>query len=166
MGEELRAEIALLPRVAELAVRGEIELLWHVESLVEFLGIHLLPGGGTSLFFEANVTHVEGPIKYSRIIAGGLAFGKDAETLQLEFLERLSHKRFRELQKACGVQKGSRTYRNQLLDAFHLWTAEEAEATHFLTTDFKLIRRLRDYKVPPTKVKVVKPSELLQEIEH
>lgn len=163
VGEELRAEVALLPRVAELAARGELELLWHVESLVEFLGIHLLPGGGTPLFSRANVTRVEGPIKYSRIIAGPF-LGKNAKTLQLEFLERLSHNRFRALQEACGVQKESEAYRNQLLDAFHVWTAEEAGATHFLTTDFKLIRILRAHKAPPTKLKVVKPSELLQQI--
>jgi predicted nucleic acid-binding protein len=163
VGDELRSEIDLLPRVAELAIRGELELLWHVEALVEFLNIHLVPASGTSPFFEAKVARVEGPINYSRIIAGPF-LGETAEELQLKFLEGLSHQRFRELQRACGVQKASRNYRNQLLDAFHLWTAEEAGATHLLTTDIKLTRVIRAHKVSPTRLRVVLPSELLQEI--
>jgi predicted nucleic acid-binding protein len=163
VGDELRSEIDLLPRVAGLAMRGELELLWHLESLGEFISILLMPGSGTSPFFEAKVTRVEGPIKYSRIIAGPF-LGKTAEQLQLEFLEALSHQRFRELQEVCGVQKASKNYRNQLLDAFHLWTAEEAGATHFLTTDFKLIRIIRANKMSPTRLRIVKPSELLEEI--
>lgn len=161
--EPLRTEIDLLSRVAELARRGEIELLSHVESQLEFWGILLVPGGGISELLVAGITHVEGPIKYSRIIAAPF-LGEPARTLQIRFLRSLQHQRYLDLQRACGAHQGDHVNEKQLLDAFHIWCAEEAGATHFLTTDFKLLRAMRSHKTYPPQVRVVVPSELLNEI--
>jgi hypothetical protein len=84
-----------------------------------------------------------------------------AKDVQVDFLAGLRQKRFLHLQKACGARQGNRVVPNQLIDAFHIWCAESAAASHFLTNDFKLIRAVRNYKSSPPKVKLVKPSELL-----
>ena len=39
--EPLRTEIDLLSEVARRARTGDVELLWNVESEIEFFGIHL-----------------------------------------------------------------------------------------------------------------------------
>jgi predicted nucleic acid-binding protein len=49
---------------------------------------------------------------------------------------------------------------NQLLDAFHLWSAEAAGCDYFLTLDFKLIKMMNQAP-SSTPVRIVRPSELL-----
>lgn len=162
--EPLRTEINRLPRVAELARRGDIELLTHMESIVEFLGIHLISAGRSSELLQAGVTSVKDPIQYSRIIAAPF-LGISAEALQIQFLKDLKHRRYLELQRASGAYQGDHVNENGLLDAFHNWCAEETGATHFLTTDFKLLRAVRNHRTYRPRVRVVSPSELLAEID-
>lgn len=84
---------------------------------------------------------------------------------QVEFLRSLHHTRFLELQKACGAHQGVTIAENELIDAFHVWCAEEAGATDFLTCDFKLIRVANQTKRFRPKVNLVTPSRLLELIE-
>jgi hypothetical protein len=164
--EPLRTEIDLLSRVAMLAKSGEIELLWQVETQLEFLGQYKMPGGGRSELAEAGLTLVSGPIEYSRMITPPLGMpGQTWRSMQLGFLRSLQHPRFLELQRICGANEGAQKRRDsQLKDAFHIWSAEVANATHFLTTDFKLVHRVRDFKALSTVVKVVAPSDLMADL--
>ncbi|MGI8727920.1 MAG: hypothetical protein ACR2K6_09630 [Solirubrobacterales bacterium] len=163
--EALRAEIELLTEIARLAASGEIELLWQAETQIEFLGQYMIPGGGRSELAAAGIRLVEGPIEYSRMISPIHPFsGETWRTVQVDFLKSLDHPRFRELRRACGADQGSLVNGRQLKDAFHIWSAEVAGATHFMTTDFKLIRLVRSFKSCPPLVKVVRPSELLADL--
>ena len=122
---------------------------------------------GTSLpLFGARVLSAGNPIPYARALSGHLA------SSQSEFMERIDHARFRYFQKLVGVQKGMGEKRRgaQLLDAWHLWCAEQNQCAYFLTMDFKLVRMLQNAvnvkpsSQPPTPVRAVKPSELLDEL--
>ena len=144
---------------------GEIELLWNIESEVEFFGIQGFPGGGRSELLDAGVTMVKGPVKYSRLLSSLSPLSGDTwRSLRTGFLNSIDHPRFLELKRACGALQGDRVNENQLVDAFHIWCAEAANASHFLTTDFKLARIVRGHKAAPPRVKVVAPSELLAEL--
>jgi hypothetical protein len=162
----LKTEIDLISEVAQLARAGDIELIWHFETWWEFAGIDLLPGGGTSELLDAGVTMVvKGPIQYSRPLTPLSLLSSDTcRSLMIDFLKRITHPRFQQLQRACGAFQGDHVNENQLVDAFHIWCAEAADASHFLTTDFKLAKNVRSYKTAPPRVKVVKPSELLDEL--
>jgi hypothetical protein len=163
VGEPLRTEIDRLSDIAAFAKAGDIELLWQAESHVEFLGTYSVPGGGQSELLEAGVTMVEGPIAYGRVLSPTRP-GETWGSLQADFLKSLHQRRFRELQKACGALQGRQIHERQLLDAFHIWCAEEAKATHFLTTDLKLVRTVRACKTSPPLVRVITPSKLVTEI--
>ncbi len=152
----LRTEIDLLSHIARRAKAGDIELLWHIGSEIEFFGIYLFPGGGASELLDAGVTMVEGPIKYSRLLSPLSPLS--------DFLSSIDHPRFLELQRACGAFQGDHVNEKQLVDAFHVWCAEVANASHFLTTDFSLARLVRGHKAAPPRVQVVAPSELLDEL--
>lgn len=165
--EPLRTEIDSLSRVAELARRGEIELLFHSETIVELLGNLKFPGPGSSELAAAGVTKVKGPVEYSRFITPfppSPLSGKTWRTMQIDFLKSLDHPRFLQLQRACGAYQGDHVNESQLVDAFHVWCAEEAGATHFLTNDFDLIDLVKKHKRWPPRVRVLAPSELLSEV--
>jgi hypothetical protein len=161
----LLTEIALLSEVARRAKAGDIELLWHTESEIEFFAIHLFPGGGTSDLLDAGITVVEGPVKYGRLLSPlSPLSGETWRTLRTDFLNSIDDPRFVQLQRACGAHQGDRVNENQLADAFHVWCAEATDASHFLTTDFKLARLVRAHKAAPPRVRIVAPSELLDEL--
>ena len=116
--------------------------------------------------FGAKVLSAGNPIPYARAISGYRV------PSQLEFVERIEHARFRYFQKLVGVQDGMREDRRraQMLDAWHLWSAEQNQCAFFLTMDFKLVRMMskavhaRESSQPPTPVRAVKPSQLLTEL--
>ncbi len=81
-------------------------------------------------------------------------------------IELLTHSdreypRFLELRKICGANQGSSVNENQLIDAFHIWCAEEAGATYFLTCDLKLRNLIRNRTQNPLRLELVAPTELL-----
>src|SRR5438445_8593943 len=159
--EPLRTEIDLLSEVARRARTGDVELLWNVESEIEFFGIHLF-GGGASELLDAGVTMVDGPVKYSRLLSPlSPLSGETWRSLRRDFLGSLDYPRYRELQRACGALQGDKVNENQLVDAFHIWCAESAGASHFLTTDFKLVRLVGDHKAAPPRVRVGTPTHRL-----
>ena len=162
--EPLRTEIDLLSEIAKRATADDIELLWNIESEIEFFGIYPL-GGGASELIDAGVTMVEGPVKYDRLLTPMSPFlGETWRSIRTDFLRGLDHPRYHQLQRACGAHQGDRINENQLVDAFHVWCAEVAGASHFLTTDLKLVRLRRDHKSAPPKVRGVTPSQLLSEL--
>jgi hypothetical protein len=137
-----------------------------MEAQEEFGKIWLVPSGGRPELLEAKITWVGGPIRYSRMISPHSFFADGEERdVQLAFLSSLTNERFLQLQKACGVDQGSTKNPKQLLDAFHIWCAESAGATHFLTNDGKLVRHLSTHARFPPHVKVVLPSQLLSDYE-
>ncbi len=168
-------ETTCLPFVAWLASHDRIELLCHTEVRVEFWGLPKTddPRG---LFYAAPITWVEAPIVYSRIIVGGIPglYIRDGDGLrypnarehQFNFLSKLQHERFLQLQKATGAYQGARPKNhNQLLDAFHIWCAEGAKADFFLAVDPKLLRHLARHRTYPPKVRCVSPSNLLSALD-
>jgi hypothetical protein len=159
---DLRREIDLLSDVADAARAGKIQLLSHLETMTELLGILLFPSPGESVFDGIEIENIAGPIEYSRVVFGG----GSAKELQVQFFDQLDHPRFLQIRRACGAYQGEGVpvRPNQIVDAFHVWSAESAGATHFLTTDFKLTRVVANYKKAPLKLKVVTPSQLLDEI--
>jgi hypothetical protein len=154
---ELRREADLLPQVAELAATGLADFLINIETKMEVWGLPSLDSQ-TGGFYGAPVTAVDAPIQYGRVMFGGPT---DYKEEQFSFLCSLRHERFRELQRITGAYQGeTKTNRNQLLDAFHLWCAEHNKCDFFLSLDFKLARVIGKSKNKP-KVPIIKPSELL-----
>ena len=160
----IRAEIDLIPRVAEVARAGFIELGWHQETQLEFFGTYLIPSGGQSVFHDVSIQLVESPIEYSRMLALPDRSISPSE-LRMMFLRGIDHPRFLQLQRATGAFQGKTLHEGQMMDAFHIWCAEHNQMTHFLTTDLKLTRIVKQYKAAPLKVAVVTPSQLLIESE-
>lgn len=162
--EPLRTEINLLSDVAKFAKAGDIELLSHIEMEMEFIEIQLF-GRSRSEFDDIPIQMVDGPVRYDRVLAPSSPFSPEtSKSLQIDFLKSLNHSRYRELQRACGAHQGSKINENQLIDAFHIWCAESGGASHFLTTDLKLTRLVRQHRTAPPHVRVVTPSELLEEL--
>src|ERR1017187_573688 len=118
-GSQIRAEAELLPKVAQLAKDGLVTFCLDAETQVELSGIPNLDSR-TGYFYGAPWVPVDAPVKYGRILYGGL---EDPMEGQYRFLKNLEHERFLELRRICGAQQGKNVNRNQLLDAFHIWCA-------------------------------------------
>lgn len=160
--ERDRREIALLPRIAEIATASQIELLVHIETELALWG---QPRTAGALFFDAPIKRIEGPVE--RVIAI-TAFGPHPLNEQTEFLRRIRDPRYLELRKACGGESDVGTGQ-QLRDAFCVWAAEEHGADFVLTTDLKLVDDLERRSKTRTRylprVRVVCPSQLLAAID-
>jgi hypothetical protein len=155
--DELKREVKLLPKIAGLAHDGTIELVVQNETLVELWG---LPRTGGKPFFGASLKKIRAPFEYGRVV---FAAFEDAEKLQYDFLAGIKAPRFIELQKACGAYQGTvPPPRNQLLDAFHVWSAEVSESKYFLTCDMSLVRYVAKQKQYIPAARVVLPSQLLE----
>ena len=156
---ELRAEADLLPLVATASKAGQIELVQSFEVKYEVWGLPSMDSE-TGAFYGAKIhTLKDIPFAYGRVV-GGLDIDGKAE--QLRFITGIVSPRLTELRKTCGAFQGARKppNGNQLLDAFHIWCAELAGCTYFLTLDLKLQRMLKNGK-SRSPVQVVRPSELL-----
>jgi hypothetical protein len=131
-GTEQYADAAVLPLIAHLAVRGRIELLWHLDGIIEFAGLpHTHCPGGR--FYGAPIRQVLPPKPLGRIIASG---HKSMREHQYDFLKSMRPERFLELQVAVGVKTGAANTLNQMLDAWHIYCAEHVGATYFVTCDY------------------------------
>jgi hypothetical protein len=153
---EIKVEALLLPTVASLAEEGIVNFLIGIETQVELSFIPNLDSR-TGYFYNAPRTMVEPPVRYGRVLYGGI---EDPKQAQYAFLKRLQDPRFLELRKMCGAEQGNDVNRNQLLDAFHLWCAEYHDCEYFLSLDFKLARVTANSRKKP-RCRVVRPSELL-----
>jgi hypothetical protein len=143
--------------LAALARDERITLLIHEEVLLELMKLPRVIGDGPR-FYGAPMRKIQGPFRYGRVVA-------DTSTVdhQYEFLSRVKHSQFKELQKACGAFQGNDRplNRRQLIDAFHVLCAESAGANYFLTLDDSLIRTLGSRKTPATPVVPITPTRLL-----
>lgn len=157
-GTDQFADAAVLPLIAFLATRGRLELLWHLDGIIEFAGLPNTdrPGGR---FFGAPIRSVTPPAPFGRIIASG---HRSMTEHQLDFLTSLREQRFLDLQVAVGVKRGSKHIANQMLDAWHIYCAEKAGATYFVTCDYKLIHHLESHRKTRPDVAVVTPRQLLE----
>ena len=114
-------------------------------------------------FYNAPYEIIEGPVQYERVVLG---YNVDSDKAQYDFLCGIKHKRFIEIQKATGAYQGNnKTNKNQLLDAWNIWCAEHSNCDYLLTMDLKLIRMIKSNKKWECRVKIVKPSQLLDEIQ-
>jgi hypothetical protein len=156
----LKAEAALLPQVAALSEADLVTFVTNVETKIEIMGIPDLDSN-TGYFYGAKRELCKAPVIYSRILFGGIGNPLQA---QYDFLCSLKHERFLKLQRITGAYQGQgKVNRNQLLDAFHLWCAENSKCNFFLSLDFKLAEVIKKSKSKPF-VRVVRPSELLAEV--
>jgi hypothetical protein len=168
----LKAEVESLPFVAFMAYRDRLELLCQAEAIMEQWGA---PASGDTrgLFYGAPVTHVPGPIEYGRVVLSGfpeplppVATTKPMSQTrhrQIAFMAGLTHPRFVQLRRACGADKAKGIDPSQLADAFHLWSAEVAGATYFLTAERKLLALGSDSALGLT-CRPVSPSQLVNAV--
>jgi hypothetical protein len=158
---ELRREVNLLMQIAELSKRGVLELLVHREAIHESWGLPAM-GSPTGPIYGAPITDAEAPIKYGRTL---LHPEYSADNLTKMFLAGIRDKRFKQLAKLTGGYQGNDKYNlNQMLDAFYIWCAEHNNCDYLLTLDFKLVRVVRNSRRINLAVKLVRPSELLDDI--
>jgi hypothetical protein len=157
LDNRFRAHLSLLPLIAHLARRSRLALLTHHEVRWELAG--LPPANDPrGLFYGAPIGMAGDPFTYSRILASA---SMDADALWVHNLLALDDPQFVQLQKATGARQGDTVNANQLLDAFHILTAERAHAEFFLTTDLKLVRSIRAQPRHAPTVAIVNPSQLL-----
>lgn len=156
---DLKAEVDLLPRVASLHKVGGAQFVRSVEALMETWCLPSLDSESGQFYGAEIRTLKDVPFEYGRVMAGS---GLDFKREQVRFLSDIKNSRFDALKRACGAYQGENRLpnRNQLLDAFHVWCAESAGCTHFLTLDFKLQRVLERSRLR-LKTQIVRPSQLL-----
>lgn len=160
--DKLYNEIKRLPEIAKLSKDNKIDLVTHFETIFEQWGLPHTIGRRKSYFDGVKIDKTDNPIEYSRVIA---RLGFSGREMQSDFLQGIRHRRFIELQKATGAYQGKKkANRNQLLDAFHIWCAEQNQCDYFLTLDFKLIDYTKNQKKYKPKILLVYPSELIKKI--
>lgn len=98
----LRREVELIPEIIALQKAENIEFCETSESMLEKWSIPNMDSKSGQLF-GANITYIEAPIKYSRMLVG---WNFDALDEQYNFLSRINHKRFAEIQRATGAYQG------------------------------------------------------------
>jgi len=165
-------EISCLPSIAWMARKGRVELLCTDEVVTELRGLPKTddPRG---LFYGAPITWVKAPAYTTgsglleRLLQPRPQRHPNARERQLEFMGRVQRQRFLELQKATGAYQGpgKPPHRNQLWDAFHVWSAESAEADYFLTLDMRLLRHLAQHRRFPPLIPCLSPLALLRRLE-
>jgi hypothetical protein len=157
----LTQEFSYLPFIADLAKTGRVRLVSHAEVRMELWGLPKLddPRG---LFQGAPIESGPNPLEYGRVVAGWSTIQKTDP--QLDFLKGITHARFHQLKVAAGASPSSQKYKNQLMDAFHIWCAEAASAKYFLTTDLKLVRLISLHKAHPPSCRVVAPAQLARSL--
>lgn len=158
---ELKTEADMLRPLADLGKLGSVKYVIDFETLAESWGLRNMDSERGN-FYGAPIEKVKSPVTYGRVVAGG---DVDPREHQYQFLRSLNQPRFLEVQKITGAYQGKNPpNRNQLLDAYHLWSADHSKCDYFLTLDFKLIKTLNR---SPTKlsVRAVRPSELVAHLD-
>ena len=148
----------MLPILAAFARKQSISLLTHLEVEFESWGLPRMRSL-KGRFYGTPIEFTSGPFEYSRVVLNA----RDATDYQYDFLRKVDHKRFLELQRGCGAFQGDDKppHRNQLLDAWHLLCAESAKANYFLTLDRKLLRVLSTTARYEPRLAVITPLNLV-----
>jgi hypothetical protein len=152
--EKLIQEIELLPKIAQIAQSGDVELITS-ELVVHELGG--APGNSKSNHPGHTFEHCE-----VREVRSGFIFqigyGSGFRSARDQLAQSFESYPDRILQEVRSKLGGDR-----LMDSVHLITAERNSAKYFLTTDQKLINAFR--REPDIlKIWPVLPSELLRNI--
>jgi len=149
-------EAELLEAVAQRVKDGTARAVSTVEVLGEWIR---LPKMDCQKFYGAPVEMVPTPVLYGRPLTL-------SQEQQVRLVGGIQHPRFDELQRVTGAFQGvnPRTA-NQLLDAFHIWSAEHHACEFFLTLDMKLIKSVQAHQLRPARTLMVKPSQLLAHLD-
>ncbi len=140
--------------IEKLASLGLIRLVCDFELHWEFISRRKMNKGIPSIVKYLEKVH--SPIVYGRTVVS--AFSR--EDHQFEFLKNLKHPRYDEWKKAANVVASSKKEKNQLLDAFSLWTAEHNWCDYFVTMDYKLIEFVKASSIK-TNLNLVRPTQLV-----
>jgi hypothetical protein len=155
------ADALLIEKVEDLARAKLITLCWHFETHWEFIRNKTLgiPAPAIlDLIEKANC-----PIYYGRPLTSPFHDNTDE---QLEFLRRLKLSEYEKWKKLVGgAEPNTKRERNQLMDAWHLWSADHNHCEYFLTMDYTLIRSVGSRK-NDSKLRVVAPTQFLDEFKH
>jgi hypothetical protein len=156
----IKRDALLLQVIPRLAERGRIEVCSSTEVRWEFFRLPRTddPRGQ---FGGASVTWYPTPKTWGRVIFDGR---RPAREHQVNFLKGLRDPRFLELQVAVGARQGSMLHDNELIDAFHIWTAETVGADYFLTCDYNLLKRLDNHRKYQPTVDVVNPDLMVKDL--
>ena len=156
----LQEQINASSGIADLANRSLIELFVSAELEFELWDgpPDALRRTGLSLLEGVTLQRAPDPLPYGRIVVSYTDRDGDAKERWLEFLKGIDDERFTKLRKCIGGNKDA--------DAFHLLTAERAQLDVFLTNDKRLINAVRHSTELDTSVRVLSPSELLDDCEH
>lgn len=158
---ELQREIDLLPAIAGHVSTGRLTAVTHAETWFETWS---MPPSThqAARFYGASVGSCSTPIDYARPVMG---VGIDFRRAQIWCLSQFRDLRFVEIQRAVGAYQGrGKLHENQLLDAFAIWCAEHDACDGFLTLDFSLCRHAAKDSGRRIKIRIFRPSELLDEI--
>lgn len=160
--ETQKRDAVFLGMLAYAGTSGQLKFHTHMEVELESWG---LPGmaSASGRFFGCPIHYVSDPVApLSRIIAGGPNKPRD---YVLDFLCGIEHPRYVELTKMTGAFQGKNKplNLNQARDAFHIWCAECANMTYFLTMDYKLQKVVGAAKIK-TSVSIKAPDQLLREV--
>lgn len=159
----LKKEIRALEVLARRAGHKQLVLLGSFEQWWEYAGLGKKRGRfrEISLFDDLPIETIEFP--YGREILGGPR--RRPRDLTLDFLKNLRDKRYREIADALpGARTEGKNQLNHLLDAFHLRLAEHGRADFFLTTDTRLINKVRQNKISKS-LQVLSPIEFRHRLE-
>lgn len=120
--------------VAWLAKNKRIELLISNEVRFEAMRVPRVDFS----FFGSPIRTVRSPVEH-----GGLIIDGRRKDYLFNALSQIQDQRFFELQKLSGAYqgKGRELNKNQLFDAYHLWSAEVAGAEFLLTHDERFVRQ-------------------------
>ena len=148
----LRDEVAILPRIAQLAEAGLIECFTSFDA--QFENAHRDTGTTTEtdLFRRVCMHRAVTPAPRT-LVFGGL--GSQPEKLE-HFLLKLRDARYVELNAA--------TNGHHAVDSFLLWTAEVNGLDCFLTLDKKFLNAFRHQREVTSPVKLVCATELWREM--
>lgn len=136
--------------IEDLARKGIVTLVWGLETHLETVL--------KSPFSEPNpsiislIQGAEAPIHYTRPLS---------PDSRLAFLRGISNRLFDKWKQALGVVTDSTRETNQLMDAWHLWTAEHNNCDYFITADQKMIKSNKSRKIT-TEMAIVSPTEFIE----
>ena len=115
------------------------------------------------MFHGAPIEWGPNPLEYGRVVAGWSAY-QQTDPL-MDFPQHHHPPATSPIEgRHPSASPASKHYKNQLLDAFHIRSAEAAAAEYFLTTDLKLVRLISHYKAHPPTCRVMAPAQLVRSL--